>query len=191
MLILNARQDPKAISPIDVTDVGMVTLFKWLPKKALRPIDVTDDGMLTLSNLKQQEKACGPIDLTEEGITTLFSDRLLLKAPCPIDVTDDGIDICDEEFRHEIRTPFSSISNPSIRRNLDSGDSESLISPHPSNGFASRYVTDGGMLTLFNEVQSLKTHLPINVTDGGITTLSKCLQSLKAKLQITSVPGLI
>lgn len=53
-ILFNVLQLRNAITPMKVTESGMVTLVKLLqPSNAISPIEVTESGMVTLVNLLQ------------------------------------------------------------------------------------------------------------------------------------------
>ena len=82
------EQNPKGVSPIDVTLLGIsmdVSLEQKL--KAPSPIDVTLWGIVTDVKLKQLEKAFFPIVVTPLPIVTYFNSVHAAKADSPIDVT--------------------------------------------------------------------------------------------------------
>ena len=59
--LVRLEQLEKALSPISVTDGGMVMLVRLeQPQKAHSPISVTDGGMEMLVRLEQPEKAYSP-----------------------------------------------------------------------------------------------------------------------------------
>ena len=64
-------QPKKALSPMDVTLLGMVRDVRPLqPEKACSPIDVTLPGMVRDVRPLQPEKACSPIDVTPPGMAS-------------------------------------------------------------------------------------------------------------------------
>ena len=63
-------QKEKTLSPIEVTELGMLMLVKSLPQKADSPIEETELGMLMLVK-PQPQKALSSIELTELGMETL------------------------------------------------------------------------------------------------------------------------
>lgn len=61
--------------------------------KALSPMDVTRFGRVTVVKHEQPEKAPSPILVTLLGIKTVFNELQSLKASCPMDVTVSGMEI--------------------------------------------------------------------------------------------------
>ena len=69
MTLVKSLQSKNAQSPIEMTELGMVTLVRPLQlENALKPIEVTELGMVTLVKPVQPENARLPIEVTELGI---------------------------------------------------------------------------------------------------------------------------
>ena len=68
-------------------------------RKALLPMEVTDVGIVTEVREVQLPKACCPIEVTDEGIVTEVRELQPKKAVCPMDVTDEGIITDDRELQ--------------------------------------------------------------------------------------------
>ena len=72
-----------AVSPY-VTEVREERCEGRSTAKALSPIFVTDDGMVTEVRERQSKKAFLPISVTESGMVTEVSEEQRKKAPLPI-----------------------------------------------------------------------------------------------------------
>ncbi|MBD5318200.1 MAG: hypothetical protein HDS09_02920 [Bacteroides sp.] len=66
---VNAKQPPKAISPIEVTELGIITFFKAeQDSKISASMDVRELGKMISVNEEHSIKALPPIEVTELGI---------------------------------------------------------------------------------------------------------------------------
>ena len=71
---INARDftSSNALSPIKVTEEGIVTFLRYVLANANCPIEVTDEGIVIYFRFEQYWKAKFGIFKTVEGITTNF-----------------------------------------------------------------------------------------------------------------------
>ena len=92
VIVAKLLQPEKAIHPILVTELGIVTDVMLLQsEKAPEPILVTELGIVTDTKLRQLEKALSPISVTPWGIVMEVRPLQDVKAPPPILVTLLGI----------------------------------------------------------------------------------------------------
>ena len=71
---MNARDftSSNALSPIKVTEEGIVTFLRYVWANANFPIEVTDEGIDMYFRVPQESKALSGILKIVEGITTSF-----------------------------------------------------------------------------------------------------------------------
>ena len=71
---LRPEQPAKALFPIEMTELGIVTAVSPLhPSKAQRPIEVTEVGKVTEIKPEQPQNALSPIEVTDSGMVTEVS----------------------------------------------------------------------------------------------------------------------
>ena len=100
LIDIKLLQREKAISPMDVTEEGIVTEDKPLSKKALRPIYATELGMVIEVKSLQYAKAASPIETTELGIVMEIKPLKLAKASRLTDVIPLSITTAVTELRY-------------------------------------------------------------------------------------------
>ena len=150
----------------------MMTLCNDLhPKKTLSPIEVTEFGIIMLCNDLHPEQTLSPIEVTESGIVTLCNDEQREKALSPIEVTDSGIMTISELFRHDTSIPLADISRLLIILKLQLLDNCNFTLRQLMNGFPLNKVTESGIVTLCNDLHPEKALTPTEVTETGIVTL--------------------
>ncbi len=95
-------QFANAQKPIEVTELGMVTLVRPLPLKVLDAIDVIVLGRSMEVSPLQFSNADPPMEVTELGIVTLVSEEQSLNTPLRIEVTASGMIMVvrEEQFQN-------------------------------------------------------------------------------------------
>ena len=91
-MLLKHSHPSKVLLEMLANDPGSVMCFNDVHSaKALSPIDVTDSGIVTLSKDVQCTKAHGSMIVSDPGRVIRAKDRQPAKAFVPMDVTDSGI----------------------------------------------------------------------------------------------------
>ena len=167
-MLLRLVQLRNALSPIDVTLLGIVMLVRLAQlSNALFPIEVTLSGIVMLLRLRQLLNVLSPIEVTLSGIVMPVRPVQFWNAPSAIKVTDAPENVLG-------RNTFPDEDLPSIKYAVFP---EALI----------RYFM--GLLSSEKEIPELKkTPLPIDVTLSGMLTLvrlehpSKALNTIEVTL---------
>ncbi len=142
-------------------------------QKALSPIDVTELGMVRDVKLEQFQKALSPIDVTELGMVRDVKPEQPRKASTPIDVTPSGITVVLHPLINSLAEVFIIALQDSLESytGLPSSTIIDVKPAHQENAPSPIDVTELGMMMNVKPEQPEKAEPPIDVTPSGITVL--------------------